>query len=197
MLFKMKYCFVWGSRAYVNMAGRPSPSTEPPQRSRNSDHAVELNESTLTEIVRRVYDSVQSISEERPNPVTRSTNASVEEEMAQRFCLPRRRQEPTPQLPRVNNRSFTYTRPEYNPQINYGHGVVTRGKGRGKAKSTATKAKEAASIINKKELILLPYLTYSQVPRYEHKRKLQELGLIVDGFPLEKSWNENELRLKV
>ena len=71
------------------------------------------------------------------------------------------------------------------PQINYGHGVVTRGKGRGKAKSTATKAKEAASIINKKELILLPYPTYSQVPRYEHKRKLQELGLIVDGFPLE------------
>ena len=104
----MKYCFVWGSRAYVNMAGRPSPSTEPPQRSRNSDHAVELNESTLTEIVRRVYDSVQSISEERPNPVTRSTNASVEEEMAQRFCLPRRRQEQTPQLPRVNNRIKFY-----------------------------------------------------------------------------------------
>ena len=46
-------------------------------------------------------------------------------------------------------------------------------------------------------LILLPYPTHTQVPRYEHKRKLQDLGLIIDGFPLEKSWDENQLRLKV
>jgi hypothetical protein len=54
------------------MADRPSPT-------------VELNESTITAIVRRVYDSVQSVSEERPSPGTRTTtnNASVEDEMSQ------------------------------------------------------------------------------------------------------------------
>ena len=177
------------------MAGRQSSSAELSHRSDNSDIAVELNESTLTEIVRRVYHSVQSVSEERPNPGNLSANASVEEEMAQRFCLPRHGQERRPQPPKVNNRSFTNTRPKYKPQVNYGHSSVTRGKGKGKVKST--KAKEAASIINKKELILLPYPTYAHVPRYDHKRKLQELGLIVDGFPLEKSWDESQLRLKV
>ena len=76
----------FGSCACVNMAGRQSSSAELSHRSDNSDIAVELNESTLTEIVRRVYHSVQSVSEERPNPGNLSANASVEEEMAQRFC---------------------------------------------------------------------------------------------------------------
>ncbi|XP_028409247.1 uncharacterized protein LOC114531834 [Dendronephthya gigantea] len=176
------------------MAGRQSSSANP---SGNLDNTVELNESTLTEIVRRVYDSVQSVSEERPSPENRSTNASVEDELAQRFnSLPRRGSEQRPQLPKADIRTFTNTRPRFNPQVNYGHSGVTRGKGKGKVKTTkSTKAKEAVNI--RKELILLPYPTYTQVPRYEHKRKLQELGLIVDGFPLDKSWNENQLRLKI
>ena len=81
----------------------------------------------------------------------------------------------------------------YNPQINYGNSRLAKAKGKGKGK--ASKAKE--TFVNKKELILFPYPTYNQVPRYEHKRKLQDLGLIIDGFPLEKSWDENQLRLKV
>ncbi len=122
-----------GFNCGVNMAGRQSSSAELSHRSDNLDNAVELNESTLTEIVRRVYHSVQSVNEERPNPGNLSANASVEEEMAQRFCLPCHGQEQRPQPPKVNSRGFTNTRPKYNPQVNYGHSGVTRGNGIGKS----------------------------------------------------------------
>jgi hypothetical protein len=160
---------------------------------------VELNESTITAIVRRVYDSVQSVSEERPSPGTRATinNASVEDEMSQRFSLPRRGQLGLlgqEQRPQQGNRpSFYNSRPRYNPQVNYGHSSVAKGKGKGK--SGKSKGKE--TVLNRKELILLPSPTYTQVPRFENKRKLQELGLIIDGFPFDKSWDDYQLRLKV
>ena len=168
------------------MADRPSPT-------------VELNESTITAIVRRVYDSVQSVSEERPSPGTRATinNSSVEDEMSQRFSLPRRGQLGQlgqEQRPQQGNRPSLYnSRPRYNPQVNYGHSSVAKGKGKGK--SGKSKGKE--TVLNRKELILLPSPTYTQVPRFENKRKLQELGLIIDGFPFDKSWDDNQLRLKV
>ena len=112
--------------------------------------------------------------------------------MSQRFSLPRgsaRGQGRS--LTPLENRPILDNSTRYNPQINYGNSRLAKGKGKGKA----SKAKE--TVVNKKELILLPYPTYTQFPRYKHKRKLQDLGLIIDGFPLEKSWDENQLRLKV
>ena len=176
----------------VNMAGR-TPTAQP--LTCNPENAGEINESTLSEIVRRVYESVQTINVETPKPEARPANQSVEEEMARRFCLPRR---PTAGQGQgqTNGRFSSNTRPiKFNPQLNYGHG--SGGKKRGKAKSGKPKEAASSNTINAKELVLLPYPTYNQVPRYEHKRKLQELGLIIDGFPLQKSWDENELRLKV
>ena len=170
------------------MAGRPSTEL---------DNTAEFNESTITAIVRRVYSSlneVQPASQARATlnlGVRTNTSNSVEEEMSQRFSLPRgsaRGQGRS--LTPLENRPILDDSTRYNPQINYGNSRLAKGKGKGKA----SKAKE--TVVNK-ELILLHYPTYTQVPRYEHKRKLQDLGLIIDGFPLEKSWDENQLRLKV
>ena len=71
---------------YVNMAGRQSTKL---------DNTAELNESTITAIVRRVYsllNEVQPVSEARTTPnlgVRTNTSNSVEEEMSQQFSLPR------------------------------------------------------------------------------------------------------------
>ena len=162
------------------------------------DNTAEFNESTITAIVRRVYSSlneVQPASEARATPnlgVRTNTSNSVEKEMSQRFSLQRgsaRGQGRS--LTPLGNRPILDNSTRYNPQINYGNSRLAKGKGKDKA----SKAKK--TVVNKKELILLPYPTYTQVPRYEHKLKLQDLGLIIDGFPLEKSWDENQLRLKV
>ena len=53
------------------------------------------------------------------------------------------------------------------------------------------------SLLPTKELILLPSPEYKKVPRFQRKRKLQELGLIVDGLPFNKSWDETQLQMKV
>ena len=166
------------------MAGGSSPRESP-----GNFNSIELNESTLTSIVRRVYDSMQSTSEPRGDPGNLCT--SVEGEMASRFCLPRRRDRGQGQ----SNLSCSNSTPRYNPQVNYGHGGLVRGKCKGKGKGKSGNVKEA--VLHKKELILLPSPKYDHVPRFERKRKLQDLGLIVDGFPLDKSWDENQLRLKV
>ena len=85
-----------------------------------------LNESTITTIVRRIYNSVQSISEERPPSDTCSTNASIEQEVSQRFSLPR-------------GYSENHGRLRYNPNANYGYGNTSRGKDRKSVKNSKGK----------------------------------------------------------
>ena len=77
-------------------------------------NSIELNESMLTSIVRRVYDSMQSTSEPRGDPGNLCT--SVEGEMALRFCLPCGCGQGQ------GNLSCSNPTPRYNPQVNYGHG---------------------------------------------------------------------------
>ena len=143
------------------MADRPSTS-------QTNVNDLMLNESTITTIVRRIYDSVQSMSEEKPSSETRSLseNASVEQEMSQRFSLPRRSSGNGGGL---NSNS----RPRYNPNTNYGHGSTSSRKD-GKSKGSKGKTGKATrEHIHRKELILLPHPTYDHVPRFDHKRKLQ------------------------
>ena len=109
------------------MADRPSTS-------RTNGSGLLLNESTITTIVRRIYDSVQSISEERPPSDTRSTNVS------QRFSLPRGSSE---------NRGNS--RPKYNPNTNYGHGNTSRGKDGKSVKNSKGKTGRAQEHVHKKE----------------------------------------------
>ena len=49
--------------------------------------------------------------------------------------------------------------------------------------------KESPHGISSKELALLPAPNVDEVPRFGKKRKLQKMGLTVDGFPLEKNWD--------
>lgn len=55
--------------------------------------------------------------------------------------------------------------------------------------------KESQHGISSKELVLLPAPNVDEVPPFGKIRKLQEMGLIVDGFPLDKNWDESQLKL--
>ena len=84
--------------------------------------------------------------------------------------------------------SSANSRGRYNPRVNYGK---EKGKRKGKSKIGSTKKQ----ILATKELILLPSPKYNKVPRFERKRRLQERGLIIDGFPFDKSWDERGLEV--
>lgn len=47
-----------------------------------------------------------------------------------------------------------------------------------------------------KEVILLPHPdpTTTKVPKFHHKLRLQQCGLISDGCAIERAWNESEVR---
>lgn len=143
------------------------------------------NEEAISSLVRRVY---RAITEEVPRERSREGGANfrnAEEELSRRFQTPRTvgvgAQRP----------------PLYNPRVNYG----TNGNGRkGKSKSCAWKGKspkETSHSISSRELVLLPAPDIDEVPRFGKKRKLQEMGFIIDCFPLDKTWDENQLKLKV
>ena len=139
------------------MAGRQSTEL---------DNTAEFNESTITAIVRRVYSSlneVQPASEARATPnlgVRTNTSNSVEEEMSQRFSLPRG--SPRGQgrsLTSLGNRPILDNSTRYNPQVNYGNSRLAKGKRKGKA----SKAKE--TVVNKKELCISQFQMCPCPPR--------------------------------
>ena len=45
-----------------------------------------------------------------------------------------------------------------------------------------------------KEVILLPHPTTTKVPKCHRKLRLQQCGLISDGYAIERVWNESEVR---
>ena len=86
----------------------------------------------------------------------------------------------------------------YNPRVNYGSNGSSGKKGKkGSFTWKGKSAKESPHGISSKELVLLPAPNVDEVPRFGKKRKLREMGLIVDGFPLDKNWDESQLKLKV
>ena len=88
--------------------------------------------------------------------------------------------------------------PLYNPRVNYGSNGSSGKKGKKRSFTWKGKsAKESPHGISSKELVLLPTPHVDEVLRFGKKRKLQEMGLIVDGFPLDKNWDESQLKLKV
>ena len=153
---------------------------------------AEFNEDRLASIVRSVYTALQgdtSVTAERF-----SNQTSVEDELRSRFQTPRGPVTSGSSLHAApsTSRSSSTDRVRYNPRANYGY----TGKGKGKGKGKSGKAKEPVQLPTK-ELILLPSPGYNKVPRFERKRKLQELGLIIDGFPFDKTWDETQLQTKV
>jgi len=166
------------------MADTPTGST----RRTGSSSSVNLNEEDLASVVRRVYEAMNR----QPNTsASRSSNASetVEDELSRRFQTPRSRQSGT--LTTLVPNQLPYN---YNPLVKYGY--QGKGKGKGKGKAPAFK-KASESQVTLKELILLPTPGYDVVPRYTRKRALQERGMIIDGFPLDKNWDDIQLQLKV
>ena len=75
--------------------------------------------------------------------------------------------------------------------------IVVERKGKTRAFSWKGKsAKESPHGISCKELVLLPAPNVDEVPRFDKKRKLQEMGLIVDGFPFDQNWDESQRKLQ-
>ena len=61
--------------------------------------------------------------------------------------------------------------------------------------SNRRRDQERTAVNTIKEVVLLPSPTYSKVPRYNHKVKLQKCGLILDGCSIDRSWNEMQVRV--
>ena len=150
----------------------------------NRANSLLPNEEAISSLVRRVYRAMTEEVPRERSQVSRSGNSSnVEEELSRNF-----------QIPRVGAQQA----PLYNPRVNYGSNGCGGKKGRLRSSSWKGKsAKESPHSISSKELVLLPAPDVDEVPRFGRKRKLQEMGLIVDGFPLDKNWDESQLKLKV
>ena len=110
-------------------------------------------------------------------------SSNVEEELSRNF-----------QIPRLGAQQPSL----YNPRVNYGSNGSSGKKGKkGSFTWKGKSAKESPHGISSEELVLLPAPNVDDVPRFDKKRNLQEMGLIVDGFPLGKNWDESQLKLKV
>ena len=154
----------------------------------NARESNVFNEDRLASIVRSVYTALQT--DFRAAAQTSSPHASVEEEIRSRFETPRGATSGSSLHPYPPSSSSANSQARYNPRVNYGK---EKGKGKGKSKIGSTKKQ----ILATKELILLPSPKYNKVPWFERKRRLQERGLIIDGFPFDKSWDETQLQVKV
>jgi hypothetical protein len=143
-------------------------------------------ENQITDIVRRVVSSLHNIpnaansetgeSSSSSSSSRRPDNISVEQELGQRF-----------QLPRVQGNSTS--RPS--PRGGSGRFVpyttaakIKRGKAKGK--------KQAELII--KDVCLLPTPNWNQVPRRHTKEDLVRQNYFVDAWTLDKAWSEEQLR---
>ena len=174
-----------------------------------------LNEETLSSIVRQVYSAMAELPEEsHPNHRRgRETFNNTQEELYTRFRIPRGNQTASTSISSsVNHDNHNAngdvnvsvlrqtTIPQFNPRLNYGSNNRPKS-GKRKSPANPTKGKSVAAKkkaqISTKEVILLPSPDFDEVPRFSKKRRLQELGLIIDGFPFDRNWDASELRLKV
>ena len=115
--------------------------------------------------------------------VSGRNSSNVEEELSRNFQIPRLGAEQPPL---------------HNPRVNYRSNGSSEKKGKKRSFTWKGKsAKESPHGISSKELVVFPATNVDEVPRFGKKRKLQEMGLIVDGFHLDKNWDESQLKLKV
>ena len=89
-----------------------------------------------------------------------------------------------------NNRS---QQPSRQRNIPYGFSRQRTSTSRPSYSRRGTRARPA-EVSTMKEVILLPHPTTRKVPKFHHKLRLQQCGLISDGCAIERAWNESEVR---
>ena len=137
----------------------------------------------ISDIVRCVVSSLRNLPDvtnrqtgecSNSNTNSRPDNMSVEQELSQRF-----------QLPRVQGTSGV------KPPARGGSGRFVPYSTAAKGKKGKAKAKPAELII--KDVCLLPTPDWTQVPR-RHKRGPGQTKLFIDAWTLDKAWSEDQLR---
>ena len=169
----------------------------------------------IEELVRRIIHSTHGQEGIRSSHVVATSRGprSCEEEIAERFNIPRG--ETSVRDPIANDdqqteglnctstaRTLTC---QYNPQENYGYTRYNRrqrrvfpysrngrGSSSGRPRATSTSTRTEAPAL--KEVILLPKPSWNEVPKYKKKAYLQERGYIIDSMPIERCWNERQLK---
>ena len=159
----------------------------------NMNNSV-LNSNDISQLVRSVVSSLQnlpstssqaSVSSSKSNSSTNRNvntatgNVSVNEELSERFRLPRGQNRSsstsTRQLPRGSSGRFVpYTT----------------------AAKASSKNKQKSEIIMK-DVCLLPSSRWEEVPRRDIKQDLINRNLFIDAWSLDKCWSEQQLRLEL
>ena len=138
----------------------------------------------ISDIVRCVVSSLRNLPDvtnrqtgesSTSNTNSRPDNMSVEQELSQRF-----------QLPRVQGTSGV------KPPARGGSGRFVPYSTAAKGKKEKAKAKPAELII--KDVCLLPTPDWTQVPRRHIKEDLVKQNFFIDAWTLDKAWSEDQLR---
>ena len=172
---------------------------------------AEAAQEGLEELVRRIIRSAQEgVNSSRAN-VTSSAVSTAEEELRQRFNLPRgtgRSETATSTTGSCSastaNNSLSL---QNNPQENYGYTNSRRqrrlrqapyhSRNRGSSTTRPQTANATKLPPTLKEAILLPKPSWKKVPKYAKKADLQERGFIIDSLPIERHWSESQLKEKL
>lgn len=155
----------------------------------------------LETLVRRIVSSVSSV--QHNDNVSSSPAANVEEEINQRFQIPRGpRSVSQPQS--STSTAGTALAAHFNPSSNYGFtSSRTRRcrqqrnlpyQSRQRTSSRRSWEKRSSTGVTLKEVILLPRPSHSKIPKFNSKLKLQECELISDGCGIDRAWSDAEVR---
>ena len=164
----------------------------------------------LEELVRRIVHSVNRNETSHSNDNGSTSNSvqnrasTVEEELNERFLIPRgahsndstRAQDVAAQFNPNNNYGYTNYRsrqPSRQRNTPYGFSRQRTSTLRPSYSRRDTRERPAEVSTMKeamKEVILLPHPTTRKFPKFHHKLRLQQCGLISDGCAIERAWNE-------
>ena len=156
--------------------------------------------------MRRILHNVNGDNSEISSNSVQNGHNSVQEELNQRFSLPRNPRD----AGNVNPSPAQGVAETFNPNQNYGYSnyrsrqpsrqrnspyAFSRQRtsaGRpGNSRRDSRERPEAPAV---KEVILLPRPTATKVPKFHYKLTLQQCGLISDGCAFNRAWNESEVR---
>ena len=181
----------------------------------------------IESLVRRIVQSVNGAGSDSQTPnrnATPTSNANApaegselnpEEELYSRFNIPRavssaaRTQSAITATSTITTASAVAQR--FNPQTNYGYTgrarrqraaalpsrPYTRTQGRGRGRGASPSARTRVDPPSLKEVILLPKPSINTVPKYAVKAELHKKGFIMDLVPIDRSWNESQMRAKI
>lgn len=176
---------------------------------RETDMAGERSEN-LEELVRRIVHSVNRNETSHSNDNGSTSNSvqnrasTVKEELNQRLLIPwgapsndsTRAQDIAAQFNPNNNYGYTNYRsrqPSRQRNTPYGFSRQRTSTSRPSYSRRGTRERPA-EVSTLKEVILLPHPTTTKVPKFHHKLRLQQCGLISDDCAIERAWNESEVR---